>query len=66
MELIRKKGCIALYQSNDLESSKFLFSSFYQSEKYELIECPNIMRLGDKHVLFVLSYGSSTLCNWQH
>lgn len=45
-----KKGCIALYNSNDLESWKFC-SIFYQSEQYELIECPNIMRFGDKYVL---------------
>ena len=45
-----KKGCIALYQSPDLETWTYC-SLFYQSEKFELVECPNILRFGDTYVL---------------
>lgn len=44
------KGCIALYESENLEEWKFC-SIFYRSEEYELIECPNIMKFGDDYLL---------------
>ena len=44
------KGCIALYESADLDTWQFR-SILYRSEKYELIECPNIMKFGERYVL---------------
>lgn len=44
------KGCIALYESANLDEWRFR-SVLYRSEEYELIECPNIMRFGDRYVL---------------
>lgn len=44
------KGCIALYESETLEDWSFR-SILYRSEEYELIECPNIMKFGDRYVL---------------
>lgn len=44
------KGCIALYESESLDAWSFR-SILYCSEKYELIECPNIMKFGEWYVL---------------
>ena len=46
----KKKGCIALYESQNLEEWEFC-SILYQSKEYELIECPNIMKFGERYVL---------------
>lgn len=44
------KGCIALYESEDLNDWRFR-SILYRSDVYELIECPNIMKFGERYVL---------------
>ena len=44
------KGCILLYGSENLESWNFI-SVFYRTERYELIECPAIMKFGERYVL---------------
>lgn len=44
------KGCVALYESKDLEEWKFC-SIFYRSKEYDLIECPNIMKFGEQYLL---------------
>lgn len=44
------KGCILLYSSEDLERWECR-SVFYVNESYSLIECPNIMKFGDRYIL---------------
>ena len=43
-------GCIAVYKSQDLTAWKYL-GIFFETEKYELIECPNMMKFGERYVL---------------
>lgn len=45
-----KKGCIGLYRSPDLVNWSFV-SILYESAEYELLECPNMLKFGEKYVL---------------
>lgn len=44
------KGCICLYRSNDLRNWAFL-NVLYQQSEYPLLECPNLIRMGNRFVL---------------
>jgi len=43
-------GCVTLYRSKDLWDWKFI-NTLYLSRDYSYLECPNLLRFGDKSVL---------------
>lgn len=46
------EGCVLIYKSKNLLSWQFL-NVLYQSDEYEIIECPNILKFEDKYVLVI-------------
>jgi beta-fructofuranosidase len=44
-------GCVTLYRSSNLRDWKFI-NIFYSSRDYSYLECPNLLRFGNKSVLF--------------
>jgi beta-fructofuranosidase len=59
------KGCVTMYKSKDLYDWEFI-SVLYESEEYRIIECPNLIKFGDKYMLMfspdtVVSYLIGTI-----
>lgn len=48
------KGCLLLYRSRDLEHWEYL-NRIYDSDEYWLIECPNMIPLGNSRYLILYS-----------
>lgn len=44
------RGCMLLYASDDLRSWRFL-QVLYQTGEYPLLECPNLIPIGDRYVM---------------
>jgi beta-fructofuranosidase len=47
----RGRGCIALYRSSNLTDWRFI-NILLESSDYPFLECPNLLRFGDKTLLF--------------
>lgn len=56
-----KKGCVALYRSPDLKKWSFC-SILYVSSEYELLECPNMLKFGEKYVLLYAPLEGTRYC----
>jgi beta-fructofuranosidase len=50
--LVDKVGSVLLYSSDDLENWSFRHILFQLDEPGVILECPNICRIGNRHVLF--------------
>lgn len=60
-----KKGCVLIYSSDNLVDWEFL-NIMFETQNHEFLECPNIIKFGDKYVLIyspndVVKYHVGTL-----
>lgn len=56
-----KKGCVALYRSPDLKTWSYC-SVLYVSSEYELLECPNMLKFGEKYALLYAPLEGTRYC----
>ncbi len=58
---LEKRGCIGLYKSQNLREWSFC-SILYTSQEYELLECPNMLKFGEKYVILYAPLEGTRYC----